>query len=163
MDRVLPSTTSLRSAVLPGFTVLLGTGALVGGLYSFQSPFDWARTYGVVANTDSKSSFEQTAFIQAVGVRNIASGVSLITLTTYWQFSSWCRASPVAALTMKRCLGFSLLVGAVVTMADAVILSRLVKNGSLSSEAEELTSGTSKGHAIMSLPIFGLALGYLLT
>jgi len=164
MDRILPSTTSLRTAVLPGLTVLLGTGGLAGGLYSFQSPIAWARTYGIIcAPADSKNpSSEQTAFIQAIGARNMASGASLIALTAYWQFSAWCRASPVAALTVQRCLGFSLLVGSAVTLADAVVLSRLVKNGGLEPEAEHLTSGTSTGHAVMSLPILGLALWYLL-
>lgn len=163
MDRMLPASPSLRSAVLPGLTVLLGTGGVLSGLYSFQSPFEWARQFGVVCSSDSKSTLEQRAFIQAIGVRNLSSGGSLLALTAFWQFSALCRASPVAVVAVKRSLGLSLLIGTVVAMADSVVLSQLAKGGRLSTEEEKVTTGASKGHAFMSLPILGLALGYLLT
>lgn len=163
MDRMLPASSSLRSAVLPGLTVLLGTGGVLGGLYSFQSPFEWARQFGVVCSSDSKSSLEHRALIQTIGIRNIASGGSLLALTAFWQFSALCRASPVAAVAVKRSLGLTLLVGTVVAMTDSVVLSQLAKGGSLSAEDEGFTTAASKGHAFISLPILGLALGYLLT
>ncbi|KAJ9641292.1 uncharacterized protein PV06_08601 [Exophiala oligosperma] len=163
MDKTLLSTSSLHSAVLPGLTILLGTGGLAGGIYALQSPFDWARQFGVITKAGSTSSFEQKAFIQAIGIRNLASGASLLSLTAFWQISSLCRNSPLASIAVKRTLGISLLVGTVVALGDSLVLSRLVEDGTLSSEAEGVTSDKSKGHMFMSLPILGLALGYLLT
>lgn len=172
-DSIIPSMASLRSSALPTFTTLLGTLGMANGLYSLSSPTEAAEAVGVVvvpspsASSQKEISSSQSvdgsakAYIHFMGARNLASGTSLLALTAYWQFSSLCRTSPLAALAVKRSLGILLLTGTTVAFADGVIISRFAREAGISDKAREVGSKAGPGHMAMAVPILGLALAYL--
>lgn len=156
------TTASLRPA-LPVFSGLLGSLSLMGGLYSFSAPEAAAKEFGIVLDESSSPSVRasQTTFVQAVGLRNLVTGVSTLSILAFWQLSSICQASPVAEQTVKRILGIMLTVGTLVSMGDAYIISQYARVNGISNEAKELAKEKGMSHATLGVPILGLGLAYL--
>ena len=134
---------------LPTFTALIGSGGFIFGIYSFLSPIQAARVYGVDlpvprhAGLDTKGADTQVAtpaqsqpdgisrhvaYIYAHGIRNFSTGLSILGLTAFWQFSSLCRTSEVASSAVQKALGIVILAGALTPMADAPITWQAAQN-----------------------------------
>lgn len=152
---------------LPTWTAIIGSGGFVIGIYSFLSPVNAARIYGVdlpVLNRTAHitkgntGSFDPTtsssanisrhvAYIYAHGIRNFVTGLTIISLTGFWQFSAQCRASATASSMAQRSLGIVILAGALTPVVDAVVTWQAAQN-----EAEPVMGKTAaRAHASRSL------------
>jgi hypothetical protein len=147
---------------VPVLTALLGTGAIAGGISSFTSPRKFAELFGIalpassndINQSNAQTDVLQRAYIQIQGLRNIASGVGLVSLTAFW---SVFRNSPVASETIKQCIAISLTTGTLVTLGDGYILSKILGARDLSQDAYDLAKDKSKGHILTTIPIAILA------
>lgn len=129
--------------VLPLLTALIGVGGFTVGLYSFIDPIAAARIYGVPTSTASPTltsilsnsppssaacrtggttllTGRDFSYIHALGIRNLTTGLGIISLTSYWHLIlSSHHALPEARLAVQRALGIVILVGSLVPMVDA--------------------------------------------
>jgi hypothetical protein len=150
---------ALRPA-LPVFSGLLSLLALGGGIYNFIEPREGAKAFGLIAQSGSSShttAFE-TAYIRIHGIRNIGNGLVNISLLLYLQFSDLCQTSPIAASTVKKCIGIGLTLGTVVGLGDAWILKQFADSPEVDGDAAKLAAAKSTGHALTSGVILGLGL-----
>lgn len=151
---------------LPVFTSLLGLLGIGGGIYNLISPPEGARGFGLSVPPAPRSSAHfsaaQRALIAVHGVRNIGSGLSLISLVLFWKFSSLCETSPFAELAVRRCIGISLTTGSVVGFGDAWLLEKFANTEGVGKEAKDLAGEKSIGHAVTAVVIAGMGLTYLL-
>lgn len=127
---------------------------------NFSDPANGAKLFGLTT-APSPSPIEK-ALIQVHGIRNIASGSSLLGLGSYYFFSKRCR-DPVAANTVRKCIGITFLVGSLVGFGDGWILGQFARDGSVTGEVEVLAMDKSKGHTTLAVPIamLGCALLYV--
>lgn len=128
--------------LLPILTTLIGTGGFTVGMYSFIDPTAAARIYGMPVETSrpsftsilasdsaarnprslsvSQPSSQDLHFVHALGIRNFVSGLSIITLTVYWQFFLPSGgASFDVRVAVQHALGIVILVGSFVPLTDA--------------------------------------------
>ncbi|KEF57117.1 uncharacterized protein A1O9_07307 [Exophiala aquamarina CBS 119918] len=150
---------------LPTLTALIGSGGFIVGIYSFLSPVQAARVYGVdlpmLSQTvhETKHSTKESvladqsqpnnilhhvAYIYAHGIRNFSTGLSILGLTAFWQFSPYCRTSAVASSTVQKSLGIVILAGALTPVADALVTGHVAGNGS---EANGVGRKAARVHA----------------
>ena len=150
--------------VLPILTATLSSLAIGGGIYNFQNPSEGAKVFGILLS-DSKPSSSPTpieeAYIKVHGIRNLATGLSGLSLLAFLQFSNITTASPVAAAAVRKAIGITFVVGTVVGLGDAWILSQLAQREGVSGEAERLATEKSMGHAFMAFPIAALGAAWL--
>jgi hypothetical protein len=163
-DLIKPSPLALERAI-PAFPVLLGlTGATVG-LYSFLSPNQTIRKFGLCAPTTEKDSISshveafQRSLIYAYGIRNVGTGLATLGLVGFWQFSSICQ-DPLAALVARKCLGICLITGTVVALGDSWLVGQFAKDQNVLGQAKKEASAASMSHVVTS--IFILATGLFL-
>ncbi|KIX94757.1 uncharacterized protein Z520_09447 [Fonsecaea multimorphosa CBS 102226] len=117
----------LSHTALPVLTTLIGSGALIVGLWSFISPESAAAAFGgymvramEASSSPSKAdSSRHMVYIYPHGIRNLALGLSILALTAYWQFGRWSRSSAVVRLTVQRCLGIVITANALTPIVDA--------------------------------------------
>lgn len=131
--------------MLPIFTTLIGVGGFTVGIYSFINPVAAARIYGVPVRTSkltltsvlasssttehSKSDHIPTAttpdlsFIHALGIRNLAAGLTILVLNWYFMLLSVTTFDPVKN-AIQRALGIVILTGSCVPMVDAWVCWR---------------------------------------
>ncbi|OCT49914.1 hypothetical protein CLCR_07685 [Cladophialophora carrionii] len=135
----------LRRSALPILTALIGCGGLFIGIWSFVSPASAANAFGgymvrvLQAQAQSSPTYESTqvsnstpssfAYVYPHGVRNLGQGLSILILTAYWQLSPRCQTSPLARLTVQRCLGVVITVGALTPVVDAWVNYRTAPEG----------------------------------
>lgn len=128
--------------ILPLLTTLIGTGGLTVGVYSFMNPIAAARIYGIPVSTssttltniistapsslaasrtgDTTMTSRDFSYIHALGIRNLTTGLGIISLTCYWHFIlSSLQASPEVQLAVQRALGIVILLGSFVPVVDA--------------------------------------------
>jgi hypothetical protein len=132
------------SIALPVLTASIGLGGFTVGIYSFVSPVYAALVYGVdlprlkraSKKSDDPSSASKPeniskhlAYIHATGVRNFVTGLTILGLTWYWQFSDQSKRSSVASLMAQRCLGIVIMVGTVTPVVDAVVTWQAAEQG----------------------------------
>lgn len=99
---------TLRAAlpILTGGLCTLGIG---GGLYNFQNPAAGAKMFGILRSGSSPTPTE-TAYTKIHGVRNLATGITWLSILTYLQYPDLTRTLPVAATGVRRVIGISMLV-----------------------------------------------------
>lgn len=85
---------SIPPILLPTLTSALGLAGLSSGVYTFISPFDAVRPFGLVppptshtknSTSNSPSQPFHHALIKAYGIRNIGSGLYTLLLTYFWK------------------------------------------------------------------------------
>ena len=152
----------LLPPVLPILTTLIGLGGFTIGIYSFFAPISAAQLYGAQLpasaratispkKTDdppstSEDNTRHVAYIYAHGIRNFVTGLSILSLTAYWQFSPLCQTSPIAALTVQRCLGIVITAGSLTPIVDAYVTWQAGEKGT----AGEVGKKAAKVHASRS-------------
>lgn len=157
------SMSSLRP-VLPVFAGMMGSLGLMAGLYSFSDPAGATKQFGLQhEESSSQAQGFQAAMSQAIGIRNISGGITILSILATWQFSTLCQVSPVAVQTVKRVLGITFTTGVLTSFGDAYILSQYAKVNGISSEAKQLAEAQSKGHFSLGIPIFCMGLAFLYT
>ena len=135
----------LRRSALPVLTTLIGSGGFIIGVWSFMSPASAAQSFGgymarVLDATASSSKTDGTwseshdkssnfAYVYSHGIRNLTQGLSILSLTAYWQLSGPCQRSPLARITAQRCLGTVILVGAMTPIVDAWVNYQIAPAG----------------------------------
>lgn len=159
----VPSATmDFLRARAPYVAGLIGSGSLIVGLYSFVSPLDAIRVYGVrpsrhaatmtpkeaVSSGEAELLDEWTRTLAyAHGTRNTASGLaSLVVTGLYYR-----EPSPVAAKAIKRCLGMLVLVGSIVPIGDTLVTARYMAAHPLQQEDRDVAKAASAAHAARSV------------
>lgn len=102
------------------------------------------------------------ALIKVKGARNLHMSSCILGLVLYGQFSDVCRASPLAATAVRRCLGIVLMLGSGVGFSGAAVVSEYMASSGASDEAVAVGRAKVKGHLIANVPIVALGLIYLL-
>ncbi|KAH7254939.1 hypothetical protein MRS44_016406 [Fusarium solani] len=155
------------NTVVPVLPVLLSLTGVGVGLYSFVSPTNAIRGFGLrvpPATGKDPSSAHAEAFqrsaIYTYGIRNI--GISLASLGTFafWKLSPVCQTNPTAADAVRQCLGICLITGTTVGLGDAWIIRQFAKDEGVQGEAKAEATKASISHAITAVVI--LATGVFL-
>ncbi|KAI1609359.1 hypothetical protein EDD37DRAFT_162448 [Exophiala viscosa] len=118
-------------SALPILTTLIGLGGLIVGVYSFIAPVSAAQIYGVQpprVSVKSKKTDDVTSDAENVsrhlaysGIRNLVVGLTVLTLTWYWQYGAHSTSDKV---TVQRCLGIVITTGWLTPVVDAVVTWR---------------------------------------
>lgn len=151
------------TAVASALPLLFGLTGTSIGIYSFVSPYDAIRLFGL-QNTSSKktSSAQSEAFqkslIYATGLRNIGTGLSTLGLFAFWQFSPICQVSPLAAAITKKCMGICFMFGTLVGVGDAVLVRQFANKEFTKDEAEDKATKASISHGITAVLILATGL-----
>ncbi|OQV05707.1 hypothetical protein CLAIMM_10394 isoform 3, partial [Cladophialophora immunda] len=119
----------LSHTALPLLTTLIGSGALIVGVWSFISPASAAVAFGgymvrvleAPPSPSKTNSSRHMVYVYPQGVRNFALGLSILALTAYWQLGRRCQSSAMARLTVQRCLGIVIAANALTPIVDAVV------------------------------------------
>lgn len=156
---------AIRPYFIPVSTALIGSGGFIIGIYSFISPVAAARVYGVdlpslatittrnrkkdisAASASTGDVSKHLSYIHAHGIRNFVTGLSILSMTAYWQFSDQCRVDPAASKTAHTCLGIVLLTGTLTPIVDAVVTWRSAEVG----DVTEIGRKAARAHASRSL------------
>ncbi|SCO50903.1 uncharacterized protein FFNC_13479 [Fusarium fujikuroi] len=151
------------TTVITAFPLLFGVTGTSIGIYSFVSPYNAMRLFGLHApGTEKTSSFQSEAFqkslIYATGLRNIGTGLSTLGLYAFWQFSPICQVSPLAAAVTKKCMGICFMLGTFVGVGDAVIVRQFANKEYVQGEAEEKAVSASISHGITAVVILATGL-----
>jgi hypothetical protein len=152
------SPTSVVSA-LPLLFGLTGTSI---GIYSFVSPYDAIRLFGLQNTSSKKATAKSEAFqkslIYTSGLRNIGTGLSTLGLFAFWQFSPICQVSPLAAAITKKCMGICLMFGTLVGVGDAVLVRQFANKEFIQGEAEDKATKASISHGVSAVLILATGL-----
>ncbi|EWZ33339.1 hypothetical protein FOCG_15673 [Fusarium oxysporum f. sp. radicis-lycopersici 26381] len=153
------TTTTIVSA-LP---LLFGVTGTSIGIYSFVSPYNAMRLFGLhTPATEKTASSQSEAFqkslIYASGLRNIGTGLSTLGLYAFWQFSPICQVSPLAAAVTKKCMGICFMFGTLVGVGDAVVVRQFANKEYVQGEAEEKAANASISHGITAVVILATGL-----
>lgn len=158
---------SLPASLLPSLVGVLSTAGLLGGIYNFAAPLEGARGFGLLPTSPpNQLTAFQKAYIRIHGIRNIGIGLGNFSLLTYWYLSD----SPIVRDTVRRCIGWGLVMGTVVGMGDAYILKAYAGELTEASdsgekdvkEAKDLATSKGTAHAITGLIILGVGFGLVL-
>jgi hypothetical protein len=145
---------------------LLSTLGASTGLYSFLRPGrDAAELLGIrlppgTLNSNSEAASRQRAYICVHGIRNFASGVGGLSLLLFWWFSPLCRSSAAAAKAVQKAQAILMGVGAVVGIADGLVLSKYLESAGLSPEAKKFAEEKRLGHFAITLPVLAVSLSW---
>ncbi|KXH60622.1 hypothetical protein CNYM01_00099 [Colletotrichum nymphaeae SA-01] len=156
-----------KPAALPLFTGLLALLGAADGALNLAKPECGAATFGLVPpprDTVTPAQFDafHHALIKVKGARNLHMSSCILGLVLYGQFSDVCRASPLAATAVRRCLGIVLMLGSGVGFSGAAVVSEYMESSGASDEAVAVGRAKVKGHLIANVPILALGLIYLL-
>ncbi len=128
----------LRRSALPILTAFIGSGGFIIGVWSFVDPASAAQVFGgymtrvleaTASSSQTNDSPKNLAYVYPHGIRNLCQGLSISSLTAYWQFSPRCRNSPLARLTAQRCLGMVITIGALTPIVDAWVNYQVAPEG----------------------------------
>ncbi|EFQ36724.1 hypothetical protein CGRA01v4_08451 [Colletotrichum graminicola] len=166
MATLNPSPAFWRPAALPLFTSLLALLGAADGAFNLAKPESGAATFGLVPpHRDSLTPSQFDAFHHALikikGARNLHMSSCILALVLYGQFSDVCRASPVAAVAVRRCVGIVLTLGAGVGFSGAAVVTEYLKSPDASTEAVEVGIAKVKAHLLTNVSIVALGLMYL--
>ncbi|KAK1594145.1 uncharacterized protein LY79DRAFT_549990 [Colletotrichum navitas] len=166
MATLNPSPAFWRPAALPVFTSLLALFGAADGVFNLAKPENGAATFGLVpprrdSLTPSQFDAFHHALIKVKGARNLHMSSCILALILYGQFSDVCRASPVAAVAVRRCVGIVLTLGAGVGFSGAAVVTEYLRSPDASTEAVEVGIAKVKAHLLTNVPIVALGLVYL--
>jgi hypothetical protein len=139
--------------VLPTITTLLGLTGLTTGLLTVLSanPIDAVRPFGLrpaASNVTRDNNPFTRALVYTYATRNIGGALTTLGLTTFWQMQP---TNSIAATTARSCLGLSMLLGTVVAVGDAVLVSKFAED--VGGEVGEEAKIGSTGHAVAAVLI----------
>ncbi|KAM0250786.1 hypothetical protein ACHAP5_002003 [Fusarium lateritium] len=151
------------TAVVSALPLLFGLTGTSIGIYSFVSPFDAIRLFGLQNQSSKKTSSTQSeafqkSLIYASGLRNISTGLSTLGLFAFWQFSPICQVSPLAAAITKKCMGICFMFGTLVGVGDAVLVRQFANKEFIKGEAKDKATQTSIGHGVSAVLILATGL-----
>ncbi|KAF4342150.1 hypothetical protein FBEOM_3883 [Fusarium beomiforme] len=151
------------TTIVSAFPLLFGVIGTSVGIYSFVSPYDAIRVFGLRApatekTTSPQSEAFQKSLVYAHGLRNIGTGLSTLGLFAFWKFSPICQVSPLAAAITKKCMGIFFMFGTLVGVGDAVIIRQFANKEYVQGEAEKEAAKASISHGIAAVGIFGTGL-----
>ncbi|KAH7234911.1 uncharacterized protein BKA55DRAFT_579651 [Fusarium redolens] len=151
------------TTVVSALPLLFGVTGTSVGIYSFVSPYNAMRLFGLDApatekTTSSQSDAFQKSLIYASGLRNIGTGLSTLGLYAFWQFSPICQVSPLAAAVTKKCMGICFMFGTLVGVGDAVIVRQFANKEFVQGEAEEKAVNASISHGVTAVVILATGL-----
>lgn len=149
----------MLASLLPSLTFLIGLGGLTVGIYSFLDPVATPRIYGfpvasssltltcvlqpAACSNPTNSRSPQTGFsrpyIHALGVRNLTTGLGIISLTWYWQLAL-IDTSPDTKLVAQRMVGIAILAGSLVPIVDAWVCWNASREAALAATNEKSVS-----------------------
>ncbi|KAK2038690.1 hypothetical protein LZ31DRAFT_111031 [Colletotrichum somersetense] len=166
MATLKPSSVFWRPAALPLFTGLVALLGAADGVFNLAKPESGAATFGLVpprrdSLTPSQFDAFHHALVKVKGARNLHMSSCILALVVYGQFSGVCRASPEAAVAVRRCVGIVLTLGAGVGFSGAVIVTKYLRSPDASAEAVEVGIAKVKAHLLTNVPIVALGLVYL--
>lgn len=151
------------TAVVSALPLLFGLTGTSIGIYSFVSPYDAIRLFGLQNPSSKKTSSTQSeafqkSLIYATGLRNIGTGLSTLGLFAFWQFSPICQVSPLAAAITKKCMGICFMFGTLVGVGDAVLVRQFANKEFIKDEAEDKATKASVSHGITAVLILATGL-----
>ncbi|KAM0425935.1 hypothetical protein ACHAPT_008874 [Fusarium lateritium] len=157
---------STLNTVVPALPVLLSLTGVGVGIYSFVSPTNAIRGFGLRVPSAGKDlpsphaeAFERSA-IYTCGIRNIGTGLANLGIFAFWQFSPICQTNPSVSDAVRQCLGICLIAGTTVGLGDAWIVRQFAKDEGVQGETKAEAFKASVGHAITAAVI--LAAGIFL-
>ncbi|OLN83299.1 hypothetical protein CCHL11_03168 [Colletotrichum chlorophyti] len=161
------SSTWWKPAALPIFTGLLALLGATDGVVNIIKPELGAASFGLVPPPNASPTPAQLdafhhALIKVKGARNLHMSSCILALLLFGQFSDICRASPLAATAVRRCVGIVLTLGAGVGFSGAAVVSEYAGSPDSSAEAVEVGRSKAKAHLITNVPIIVLGLVYLI-
>ncbi|EEU36636.1 uncharacterized protein NECHADRAFT_51923 [Fusarium vanettenii 77-13-4] len=155
------------NTVVPALPVLLGLTGVGVGIYSFVSPLDAIRMFGLRAPSPSDKNLPsahaeafQKSAIYIYGIRNIGVGLANLGIFVFWKLSPVCQTNPAASDAVRLCLGICLILGTTVGLGDAWIIRKFAKDEGVQGEAKTEATKASVNHAITAAVI--LATGVFL-
>ncbi|RGP70949.1 hypothetical protein FSPOR_3636 [Fusarium sporotrichioides] len=151
------------ATIISALPVLFGVAGTSIGIYSFVSPYNAIRLFGLHSASTEKTTLShpgafQKSLIYAFGLRNIGSGLSTLSLYAFWQFSPICQVSPLAAAVTKRCMGICFIFGSLVAAGDAVVVRRFANQEHIQGVIEEKATKASISHAVTGVVILATGL-----
>ncbi|KAF4964751.1 hypothetical protein FSARC_7350 [Fusarium sarcochroum] len=157
------SSDMIPTTVVSALPLLFGLTGTSVGIYSFVSPNNAIRMFGLQGPATEKGSSShsdalQRSLIYACGLRNIGTGLSTLGLFAFWQFSPICQVSPLAAAVTKKCLGIGFMFGTIVGVGDAVIIRQYANREFVQGEAEETAANASISHGVTAVLILATGL-----
>ncbi|KAH6629747.1 hypothetical protein C7974DRAFT_395165 [Boeremia exigua] len=149
------------SLILPTLTTLLGLTGLATGVNSLLSskPIDAIRPFGLQAPSATHPSTNNdpltTALVHAYGIRNLGGALGTLGLTAFWQMQV---KGSVAESVARRSLGLSMLLGTVVGLGDALLVSRFGEEVGSKVGVEAKKAGFGHGAAALIIAAVGSTL-----
>ncbi|KAJ8114868.1 hypothetical protein OPT61_g3355 [Boeremia exigua] len=141
--------------VLPTITTLLGLTGLTTGAATVLSgnPIDAIRPFGL-RPVSSDATIDASPFTRALiytyATRNIGVGLTTLGLTIFWKMQP---ANSISATIGRRCLGLSMLLGTVIGVGDAILVSNFADSAGYEESIEARKS--SFGHAVAASIVLG--------
>lgn len=156
-----PYTYAPPPLILPTLTTLLGLTGLATGANCLLSsnPIDAIRPFGLRTPNATHPSTNNdpltTALVHAYGIRNFGGALGTLGLTTLWVLQV---KGGVAEDVARKSLGLSMLLGTVVGIGDALLVTRFSKQvgGEVGLEAKK--AGFRHGIAAVIIATIGLSL-----
>lgn len=142
---------------LPSLTLLLGTTGVFTGLMSGSDPVQSSKMGGFPVSSSPPSATDRALF-RAIGARNVASGLSALSLLGLYGLARW-DGLGVASTAIKRCIGACLLVGVTVGVSDGNLLLKYADEVG-GQEVEEVRE-KGKAHITTAGLVGLLAVGWL--
>ncbi|KAM0540958.1 hypothetical protein ACHAPJ_013443 [Fusarium lateritium] len=151
------------TTVVSALPLLFGLTGTSVGIYSFVSPYNAIRMFGLQGPATEKGSSShsdafQKSLIYACGLRNLGTGLSTLGLFAFWQFSPICQVSPLAAAVTKKCLGICFMFGTLVGVGDAIVVRQFANKEYVQAEAEETAAKASISHGVTGVLILATGL-----
>lgn len=150
----IPSLTTSINYTLPALTLLLGSTALYTGYVGTTNPITASRTSGLPLSSPTPTATDRALF-RAIGVRNIASGATLLGLVGLLGLARW-DDFDIATTTIKRCIGVSLLAGVTAGTGDGLALLGFAED---TGDEEKKDAGAA--HVGMSAVVAAIGVGWL--
>jgi hypothetical protein len=161
------------AAYAPYFGALVGSGSLIAGVHSISSPWAGLRLYGAPSEPPETSKSKDrepttdvsnllaltTTIALAQNSRNVAFGLSLITLAVAYHFED----QPMAASGIRRAMGVFVTVGTIIPLSDAFATRRYAERASLNAADRDTAFRASVLHLSRACIWLGSGLSCLLS
>lgn len=154
----LPSFARTVNYALPALTLLFGATGLFSGYMGTENPVKSSEVSGLPLSSNPPTPYER-AYLRALGARNTASGLTLLSLVGLYGLARWDGLS-VASTSIKRCIGAVLVVGMTVGLADGAALAKFADEKSVEVDSEKIKE-KGFGHTVTAVVIGLVGVGWL--